>query len=203
VKKDIEKHQNFLELIQKMLEYNPSKRISPIDALEHQFFKDGNIDGIIKYQAPPLKHVEYPVKRPTSLSMVHSSEVPWPINNFPCYAPKKQDSRYRIPWRPLVYPSQGTVSTLDSHETSPYSKQSTTGSQASSWYQSPLRVNSTEEIEVALKNAYINGSLIGRPASHNMMQYITPTNNSRPASHEMIQIPHERPNSKSNVTPNF
>ncbi|CAG9324555.1 DYRK1A_2 [Blepharisma stoltei] len=194
VKKDAEKYQNFLDLIQKMLEYNPNKRISPIDALEHQFFKDGNIDGVIKYQAPPLKHVENPVKRPTSLSMIHSSEVPWPSNNFPCCAPKKYDNRYKIPWKPFVYPSQGTVSTMDSHDTSPYSKQSTSGSQASSWYQSPLRINSTEEIEIALKNAYGNGNVIGRPASHNMMQniYVTPVNNSlssRPASHDMMGFP--------------
>lgn len=184
LQRDLEKNQNFLDLIEKMLDYNPSKRINPIEALEHQFFKDGNIDGVIKYQAPPLKHLDNPVKRPTSISMLHHAcEVPWPTSNYPCYGPKKTESRSKMPWKPFIPPTSGTVSSLDSQQdTSPYSKQSTTGSQTSSLYHSPMRVlSSAEELETNMRNI----------------------NNARPASHEMVHSPDKAPVNKQNVTPKF
>jgi len=33
---------NFIDLLEKMLAFNPRKRITPYEALRHKFFKDGN-----------------------------------------------------------------------------------------------------------------------------------------------------------------
>mmetsp|Transcript_26575 Transcript_26575/g.26235 ORF Transcript_26575/g.26235 Transcript_26575/m.26235 type:complete len:247 (+) Transcript_26575:349-1089(+) len=166
IQKDTEKYKNFLDLLGKMLKYNPDERIKPAEAREHQFFKDGNTEGSVKFQAPPQK-VHESSSRSHQRSNIFSSEVPWPTTNIPCaYAPRKHEKKQKPSIKPICT-SIFTSNQESLHDTSPYSKQSTTESQTSSLYHSPFRgLSSAEEIDMNLYSALISGRFNIRPASH-------------------------------------
>lgn len=44
-----EKYLNFIDLLRKMLMYDPDKRITPQEALEHQYFQDGNTNNSYRF----------------------------------------------------------------------------------------------------------------------------------------------------------
>lgn len=128
----VRNYQNFIALLERMLEYDPKRRITPQEALVHQFFQDGNTDGNYKFKVPAMKRL-LPGTPTCSTPRAFIQEtrrtpVPWPSQQFPCMPPLRID-RYNS----QVYKRSPCAMVL----VSPFSKQSTEVSATNSVIHSP------------------------------------------------------------------
>jgi len=121
---DSQTYDTFLDLVSKMLIYNPSERITPLEALKHRFFTDQHFPKIIR----PSKTLPN-TKRPGSLNTQTKSEVPWPKHKFAKGPQKKVSCK--------VSPNLNNLLKKGFTSDSPFSKQSTQESRNGSLFQSP------------------------------------------------------------------
>lgn len=179
------KYSNFLDLIRQMLHYEPEKRITPYEALRHQFFTDvtftqGNTSGVQKFSVPkissnishitnlsPLSNLTIK-RRPGSYRSEKTTQPPWP-SAYPYIMTKKteQASRPLLPKSKLMMSPVCGLKFEDSSSqgTSPWSKQSTDVS--NSLFHSPVQ-DGVEYDGTIRSRSGISLVTNKRPSSHNV-----------------------------------
>jgi len=141
---------NFLDLVQRMLEFDPEKRVKPQEAMQHLFF--AKIHGgklVLDNRAETDQLNSLKINKDI---VAKFSPVPWPANDFPFPKPKnkKDPFSYQISAMYLKGRKNSSASNLSS-----YSKQSTEVSRSNSLYHSPQCAGSSS-VEEDLKPKYLS-----------------------------------------------
>lgn len=177
------KYRSFLDLIRLMLQYEPEKRITPYEALRHQFFEDvnftqGNTSGAHKFSVPkissntshitnlsPLSNINVK-RRPGSYRSEKKTEPPWP-SAYPFVLAKKikQACRPALPKSKMMMSPIFGLKFEDSSSqgTSPWSKQSTEVS--NSLFHSPVQDGAEYDGNIRSRSGISLGT--NRPSSLN------------------------------------